>query len=299
MEETQKQKISQTDLLIEKLYDELSFLSQKLARLESDKVGKIELSEKLEHHHFLINNLQTQYKKQEISYKKNIKIAMKMMQQIKDPIANVSNSLQKISDKTKELETKKSLNSCLNTLAKLKQQCYDSESYFDILLTEKKFTSKECSLQEIFTALNQHPLYGDLKFSEILSEKIITKKELLQAIFYEIFDFLYQAILPANKVSIVMQKISPDNSLNNQWNTCISFYFQSKEKILWNKDWENSLQYTADEQNKIPLKWLYWKKELNLYQGEFYVEEEENQVEGISLTLPFQYSKSELQNIPT
>lgn len=298
MKEEQKQKVSETDLLIEKLYDELSFLSQKITQLESNKVSKTELSQKLEHHHFLIDNLQDQYEKQEVSYKENIKIALKIMQQIKEPVESVSNSLQIISNQTKESETKKSLDSCLQTLEKIKQHCYDSDSYFDVLLTEKKITSKEVDLQKLFTTLIQHPVYNHLQFSEMLTEKIIVKKELLYAILYEIFEFLYQD-LPSKKINVTVQKISPETALNNQWNLCISFYFSPKNKMFWNQNWENSLQYTAEQKNKIPLQWFYWKKELNLDQGELYVEEENSQVQGFSLTLPFEYQKYQLQDIAT
>jgi hypothetical protein len=283
-----KQKISQTDLLIEKLYGELSFLSQKLEHLEKDKVGKKELSQELEKHHSLIDDLQNSYEKQETNYRENIKIALKMVQKIEEPITNVSDSLQKISNKTKEFETKKSLDSCLATLEKLKKQCTDSNSYFDTLLAEKQFSSKEYSLQELFSVFQKHPLQPFVKFPSIAQEQVIIHWDLLEKIHYQIFEFLYKEALVDKGVKIMFQSIPPELALSNKWTVCTSFYFATKEKLVWNEKWEDSLSYTQEQKNKIPLKWLHWKKELNQYQGDFYIEEENLQIQGFSVLLPFQ-----------
>ena len=290
MEAKQQKQISQTDLVIQELYDKLSVVSQRVEDLESTKLDKQELAQELERHYSLIDDLQSQYERQKLEYKENIKIASKMLQQIKKPIDEVSNSLQKMLAETKETAAQKYLSACLLTLKKLKQQCSDSNVYFNSLLAEKKYPTQECSLQNLFLQLEHHKLYPLIKqqTSSIEQKNIITNLQLLESMNYKIFEFLYKEADPQEGVKILLQEISPDASLNNKWNICISFYFKSLNKITWSRDWQNSISYTENETNKIPLELFFWKKELNLYQGDFFIEEKDGIVEGFSVVLPFE-----------
>ena len=282
---------SKTDVLIEKLYTELSFLSQKVGYLESNKIDKEDLSKELANQHLLMDDLENQYEKQQESYKENIKIALKMVQKIQDPISAVSKSLKKISVDTREVETKKSLDSCLTTLEKLKKQCSNSNYYFDTLLKEKKFLLEKKNLQKLFTKLQKHPLYHFLEIPTLPSKTVIITWELLEFLHYEIFQFLYQEAILDKKISVKYKEIPAEVALNNQSNICISFLFTTKTNLVWNKLWENSLRYNEEEKDKIPLQWFHWKKYLNQYQGEFFVEEEKK-VTGFSFSIPFQETKT-------
>ena len=86
---------TKTDSLIQELRTELTELSYKVQKLESTKVSKEILYQELEHNNSIINDLRSQYEKQNVEYKENISIASKMIQKIQMPISQVSKNLQK------------------------------------------------------------------------------------------------------------------------------------------------------------------------------------------------------------
>ena len=198
MEET----TTNTDSLIQELRTELTELSYKVQELESTKVSKEILYQELEHNHSIINDLRSQYEKQNVEYKENISIASKMVQKIQMPISEVSQNLQNLKNHSQEKQVQESLNSCLDTLKKLMNQCNESSAYFNSLLDNKQYPLQDCSIEDVFKNCLNHPLYPlcEFKVEKKIQQKITLCISLLQEILQKFFDFLEKSTQPQSPI---------------------------------------------------------------------------------------------------
>ena len=191
-----KEITTDTDSLIQELREELAELSYKVQELESTKASKEILYQELEHNHSIINDLRSQYEKQNVEYKENISIAHKMVQRIQKPISQVSQNLQNLKDQTQEKQIQESLNSCLDTLEKLMNQCNESSAYFSSLLEDKQYSLQDCFAKDIFKSCFKNLLYPlcEFQIEEKIKQKIILRLALLQEILQKFFYFLQKTV---------------------------------------------------------------------------------------------------------
>ncbi len=283
---------TKTDSLIQELRTELTELSYKVQKLESTKVSKEILYQELEHNNSIINDLRSQYEKQNVEYKENISIASKMIQKIQMPISQVSKNLQNLKGQSQEKQIQESLNSCLDTLEKLMNQCNESSDYFNSLIDNKQYPLEDCFTEDIFKNCLNHSLHPlcEFKVEKKIQQKIILCISLLQEILQKFFDFLEKSIQPQSPIQIFIQEITPESSLNNLLNLNIKIHFKTKKDFFWLDSWQNSLSIGGDDEDKLPLEWCLWKKELVSNRGDFFVEEKNKKINGISIVMPFTYS---------
>ena len=281
---------TQTDTVLQELREELAYLSQKVFDLEKNKANKTVLYQELYQQHSIINDLRSQYEKQAIEYKENIKIAAKMLSNIKEPIYVVTQSLKKLASQT-DKPTKDAIENCLLTLTNLINQCTESSSYFDSLLEKNDYTMKNCYIEEILQVCNSFKIYSlcNIDFTEIASQKLLIKLDLIQKFLLNIFEFLEFAVDYDSKINITIKTIYPQVSLNNELNLNIIIDFTTKQPIFWKQNWQDSIGLDNLNNNKIPLGWYKLKKDLNYNNGDLFIEEKDKIVKGVSLTLPFSY----------
>ncbi len=289
-----KETTTDTDSLIQELREELTELSYKVQELESTKVSKEILYQELEHNHSIINDLRSQYEKQNVEYKENISIASKMVQKIQEPISQVSQNLQNLKEQTQEKQIQESLNSCLDTLEKLMNQCNESSAYFSSLLDDKQYPLQDCFALDIFKNCFNHPLYPlcEFQIEEKIKQKIILRLTLLQNISQKFFSFLQKTAQPQSAICISIKEITPESSLNNLLNLNIKIHFCTKKDFFWLNNWQDSLSIGEDNEDKLPLEWCLWKKELMSNKGDFFIEEKNQKINGISIMVPFTYSNT-------
>ena len=226
---------TKTDSLIQELRTELTELSYKVQKLESTKVSKEILYQELEHNNSIINDLRSQYEKQNVEYKENISIASKMIQKIQMPISQVSKNLQNLKGQSQEKQIQESLNSCLDTLEKLMNQCNESSDYFNSLIDNKQYPLEDCFTEDIFKNCLNHSLHPlcEFKVEKKIQQKIILCISLLQEILQKFFDFLEKSIQPQSPIQIFIQEITPESSLNNLLNLNIKIHFKTKKDFFW------------------------------------------------------------------
>ena len=217
-----------------------------------------------------------------------------MVQKIQTPISEVSQSLQNLKKQTQEKQFHKSLNSCLSILDKLMNQCDESSSYFNSLLDEKQYSLQDCFVHDIFKSCFEHPLYPLCKFQieEKVKQKIILRITLLQKILQKLFFFLQKSAQPQSAIRISIQEITPESSLNNLLNLNVKIHFQTKKDFFWLNNWKDSISIGEDNEDKLPLEWCLWKKELMSNKGDFFIEEKNQKINGISIVIPFTYSNT-------
>ena len=215
-----------------------------------------------------------------------------MVQKIQEPISQVSQNLQNLKGQNQEKQFQESINICLDTLEKLMSQCNESNAYFNALLDDKQYLLKNCFVKDVFKNCFNHPLYSlcEFQIEEKMKQKIILRITLLQRILKKFFAFLENIAQTQSAIRISIQEISPEYSLNNLLNLNIKIHFKTKKDFLWLDNWQDSLSIGEDSEDKLPLEWCLWKKELIFNKGDFFIEEENKKINGISIIIPFTYS---------
>ena len=171
-------------------------------------------------------------------------------------------------------------------------QCNESSDYFNSLIDNKQYPLEDCFTEDIFKNCLNHSLHPlcEFKVEKKIQQKIILCISLLQEILQKFFDFLEKSIQPQSPIQIFIQEITPESSLNNLLNLNIKIHFKTKKDFFWLDSWQNSLSIGGDDEDKLPLEWCLWKKELVSNRGDFFVEEKNKKINGISIVMPFTYS---------
>ena len=69
-------------------------------------------------------------------------------------------------------------------------------------------------------------------------------------------------------------------------------FFRQKKIFLGSNNWKDSISIGEDNEDKLPLEWCLWKKELMSNKGDFFIEEKNQKINGISIVIPFTYSNT-------
>lgn len=289
---TEESKITQTDQLIGQLKEEFSFLLKKVNRLENEKVNKDDLYSETLYQHSVIDDLRSQYKKQRLEYQDNLKIASKLITEIQTPILKVSQNLKEVSIKSSEKTTKESIDNCILMLETLEKQCADVGSYFNFLLEKPNLKIQNCKIKDLFsfTKNAKNPKFV-VDFEIEQEQKIYIQKNLLEKVLSKLFLFFQSIIVDFSQISILVQSVDSQFSINDKLSLNIKILFQTKQSIFQTKPWMDVFKFSGDFGDKMQLDWRKIKKDLGECSGNLFVTEKTENLNEISILVPFEIYK--------
>ena len=287
----QKEEIfTETDHLIQELQDELGSLKHRVRSLEDEKEKVSLFYEEAKSNSEYIEKIYSQYQKNIWSSNESIQVMAQVMKSLKTPVINVTSNLKDILLGIPDKEIQNSLNGCIMNLEEVIAHFNETTDYLEKLgENPDNFKMEERDLKKFLqNKLDRLSYYYDK--IEFLYDKnivpIITMHfQLLEGVFDSIFkDFIFS--IP-NKEGVTMRTYFSEDKEFQEKILCIDILSQKTSGLIWNKLWQDSLDYSYNDGTKIPMKWFYWKKILEKIQGKITFVTQEKNILGLQVCLPY------------